>query len=73
MCARDSEELAFFLAWAFIQPGRLSAALCAHSAFPAPAPSRPPDTALAEKSPRRPSIPPQDATLIYSVLVNEHL
>lgn len=71
MCVRDSEVLAVFLTGAFIRPGRVSAALCAHSAFPAPAPSRPPDTALAEKSPRRPSIPPQDATLIYSVLVNE--
>lgn len=71
MCVRDSEVLAVFLTGASIRPGRVSAALCAHSAFPAPAPSRPPDTALAEKSPRRPSIPPQDATLIYSVLVNE--
>lgn len=71
MCVRDSEVLAVFLTGAFIRPGRVSAALCAHSAFPAPAPSRPPDTALAEKSPLRPSIPPQDATLYYSVLVNE--
>lgn len=42
MCVRDSEVLAVFLTGAFIRPGRVSAALCAHSAFPAPAPSRPP-------------------------------